>query len=295
MSPSHIGLATLIAVLWGLNFIVSKIGVSLMPPMFFAAWRFAVVVLLLLPWLKPLRGQMGRLVWISLTCGALNFGFTLLGLSMTDNVGPVAVTLQVNVPFMLLLAVFFLNEKIGPLRLIGMLMSFAGVVVVSFDPIAFQDPWAVAAVVVGGCSFGVSVILMRRLDGGHPMQVQAWIATISLPFLMAASLITESGQLESFVSFDTIAIATILYASIGATIIGHGGMFYLLQRYPVTYMVPTMIAPPIIAVFLGIVINNEPMTWKIALGGLMTFGGVSIIQIREALKVKDSKPGEAGV
>ena len=56
-----------------------------------------------------------------------------------------------------------------------------------------------------------------------------------------------------------------------------------------------MIAPPIIAVFLGIVINNEPMTWKIALGGLMTFGGVSIIQVREALKVKDSKPGEAGV
>jgi O-acetylserine/cysteine efflux transporter len=249
----------------------------------------------LLPWLKPLEGQMKRIVWIALTSGAFHFGLVFVGFAMTDNIGPVAVALQINVPFMLLFAVLFLGEKIGPLRIGGMVMAFIGVMIVGFDPVAFQNPWALAAVITGGCMFGVSVILMRRLDGGHPLQVQAWIAVISLPFLAAGSFMFESGQVQSVIDFGWLGIAVILYTSLGATIVGHGGMFVLLQRYPVNFLLPFMMAPPVLGVIFGIWINGEPVTWKLAIGGLMTLVGVGIIQVREALMVKGSKPAEAGV
>ena len=58
---------------------------------------------------------------------------------------------------------------------------------------------------------------------------------------------------------------------------------------------PFMIAPPILGVFFGIVLNDEEITWKIAIGGLMTLVGVGIIQIREARMVPETKPTEAGV
>jgi O-acetylserine/cysteine efflux transporter len=295
MSPKHLGLALLVTLLWGYNFVVTKIGVTALPPVFFAAYRYGLVAIMLLPWLKPLEGQMKQIVWIALTSGAFHFGFIFVGFSMTDNIGPVAVAVQINVPFMLLLAVVFLNEKIGLYRIAGMVMAFIGVMIVGFDPVAFQSPWALAAVITGGCMFGISVILMRQLDGGHPLQVQAWIAVISLPFLAAGTLLFESNQIESVINFGWLGIAVAIYASLGATVIGHGSMFVLLQRYPVTYLMPFMIAPPILGVFFGIVLNDEEITWKIAIGGLMTLVGVGIIQIREARMVPETKPTEAGV
>ncbi|TDI58708.1 MAG: DMT family transporter [Alphaproteobacteria bacterium] len=295
MAPKHLGLALLVTLLWGYNFVVTKVGVTELPPIFFAAYRYALVAVMLLPWLKPLKGQMKRIVWIALTSGAFHFGLIFVGFSMTDSIGPVAVAVQINVPFMLLLAVVFLGEKIGRIRIAGMVMAFIGVMIVGFDPVAFQSPWALAAVVTGGCMFGISVILMRRLDGGHPLQVQAWIAVISLPFLAAGSFMFESGQFASVVDFGWLGIAVVLYASLGATVIGHGSMFVLLQRYPVTYLMPFMIAPPVLGVFFGIVLNDEAITWKIAIGGLMTLVGVGIIQIREARMVAETQPTEAGV
>ena len=295
MAPKHLGLALLVTLLWGYNFVVTKVGVTELPPIFFAAYRYALVAVMLLPWLKLLKGQMKRIVWIALTSGAFHFGLIFVGFSMTDSIGPVAVAVQINVPFMLLLAVVFLGEKIGRIRIAGMVMAFIGVMIVGFDPVAFQSPWALAAVVTGGCMFGISVILMRRLDGGHPLQVQAWIAVISLPFLAAGSFMFESGQFASVVDFGWLGIAVVLYASLGATVIGHGSMFVLLQRYPVTYLMPFMIAPPVLGVFFGIVLNDEAITWKIAIGGLMTLVGVGIIQIREARMVAETQPTEAGV
>ena len=50
-----------------------------------------------------------------------------------------------------------------------------------------------------------------------------------------------------------------------------------------------------LGVIFGILVNNDPITWKIALGSLMTLVGVGIIQIRESLMVKEAQPSEAGV
>ena len=115
------------------------------------------------------------------------------------------------------------------------------------------------------------------------------------PHVMAGSLIFETGQIDALINFGWLGVAVALYTSLGATVIGHGGIFILLQRYPVNFMVPFMIAPPVLGIFFGIVLNDEPITWKIAIGGLMTLLGVGIIQIREALLVKEAKPAEAGV
>jgi len=295
VSPAHLLLAGLIASVWGFNFYISKLGVNHVPPIFFGAYRYILVFVLLLPWLKPLKGQMGRVAAIALTSGALHFGFILLGFQMTEHVGPVAIALQVNIPFMVLLAILLLGEKVGVYRLGGMVLGFAGIMIIGFDPVAFQDPAALAAVITGGLFFGTSIILMRRLDGGHPMQVQAWVAAISLPFLLGASAIVEEGQIQSVIDFGWLGVAVILFTSIGASIIGHGGMFFLLQRYPVTFLVPVLIAPPILGVFFGVWLNDDPITTKIALGGLMTIGGVGIIQVREAVAARRKEIHEAGV
>ena len=294
MTPSHLLLAIVITLLWGFNFVVTKQGVDLMPPVLFAGLRFLVVAILLLPWLKPVKGQMGRMFWIAMTAGALHFGLILLGFSQTSNVGSVAIAVQINIPFMVLLAVIFLGERIGIYRITGMVIAFAGIMIIGFDPQAFEDPWAFAMVCSGACFFAVSIILMRQLDGGHPMQVQAWVALFSAPFLLAISLMIEDGHAGHMLHANLYGWSLVAYTAIGATIIGHGGMFFLLQRYSVTYLVPVMIAPPVLGVLFGIWLNDDPLTLTIVLGGLMTIVGVGIIQVREALVARRQKREQAG-
>ncbi|MBI1181130.1 MAG: EamA family transporter [Alphaproteobacteria bacterium] len=286
MSLRHLLLALVVTLIWGFNVVVTKWGVDAIPPVFFAGLRFLVVAVLLAPWLRPVRGQMGRVVAIGLTSGALHFGLILVGYSLTAHVAPVAVAIQVNIPFMVLLAVLFLGETVGAWRLAGMAIAFAGVMVLGFDPVAFEDPLALVVVCTGACSFAVSVILMRGVRGVEPMQMQAWIAAVSFPALLAMSFLTEGGQVAATRAAGWYGAALVLYTGIGASIIGHGGMFYLLQRYPVTYLVPFMIAPPMLGVFFGIWLHDDPVTAKLAIGGLMTMSGVAIIQVREALRAR---------
>ena len=98
MKPGHLLLAALIASVWGFNFYISKLGVNHVPPIFFGAYRYILVFVLLLPWLKPLKGQMGRVTVIALTSGALHFGFVLIGFNLTEHVGPVATPLPQRRP-----------------------------------------------------------------------------------------------------------------------------------------------------------------------------------------------------
>ncbi len=293
MPLQHGLLALLVSLLWGFNFVVTKAGLGEFPPIYFAMLRFALVAILLAPWLKPMKGQMVRLVWIALTAGALHFGLIFLGFSMTDHVGPVAVAVQVNIPFMLLLAVVFLGERIGIYRLAGMVVAFAGVLIVGLDPDAFNDPWAFAMVCAGACFFAVSVILMRAFEGGHPMQVQAWIALFSAPVLLAGTVVLETDQIARTMDVTWLGVIALIYIAVGSTIIGHGSMFYLLQRYPVSLLIPFMIAPPVLGVLFGIWLYDDPITWKIVVGGLMTLGGVAVIQIREALGARRARTVEA--
>jgi O-acetylserine/cysteine efflux transporter len=293
MSLPHFLLATMVTLVWGLNVVVTKWGVDLIPPVFFAGLRFLLVAMLLVPWLRPVPGQMRRVVWIGLTSGALHFGLILVGYSLTAHAAPVAVALQVNIPFMVLLAVIFLGEKVGPWRIFGMTVAFAGILVLGFDPVAFDDPLALIVVCIGACSFAVSVILMRGISGAHPMQIQAWIAAVSFPALFVVSALLETGQVDALAEAGGTGLAAVAYTGIGASIFGHGGMFYLLQRHPVTVMVPFMIAPPMLGMFFSIWINGDPVTAKLAIGGLMTFSGVAIIQVREALKARRQRTGRS--
>ncbi len=57
---SHIALVVLINALWGFNFVAAKDGTLAFGPLSFVALRFAIVLVLLLPWLRPVPGRMRR-------------------------------------------------------------------------------------------------------------------------------------------------------------------------------------------------------------------------------------------
>src|SRR5262245_52456618 len=65
-----------ITLIWGLNLIVIKIGLREFPPLLFTALRFALLGIVLTPFLRIHRGEMGPLAVAATLIGGLPFALS---------------------------------------------------------------------------------------------------------------------------------------------------------------------------------------------------------------------------
>ena len=94
-------LAALVASLWGLNFVVIDWGMSGIPPLLFAAIRFAVVALAVLVVPRPQTGWrviVGVGLFMSLGQFALLYTSLALGLSPGLAARPSSTAIRINLP-----------------------------------------------------------------------------------------------------------------------------------------------------------------------------------------------------
>ena len=276
----HLALISLATILWGLNLVAGKIGVGEMPPILFAALRMVVLAVILAPWFRLVPGQAMTVFWAALLAGATHFGFFFLGLSLARGVASVAIVVQLITPFSVLLAIFFLGERIGWRRALGIGVAFAGVVLVGFDPEVVDRLDAVFLVIIAALSMAASFLFVRRLVGVNALIIQAWVAMLGAPALLAASFVFETGQIDALTHATARGIGAVLFSALGASLVGHGTMVYLLQRYEVSLVSSFTLLAPVIGIAASVAFLGETISWRIVLGGVMTLGGVAAIHLR---------------
>jgi O-acetylserine/cysteine efflux transporter len=283
-------LLALIAVcaVWGVNFVVAKFsitgspgwvpGFEGSPPLFFAFLRFALLSAVLSPWLMPRPGDMKAMIAIALSMGGLQYALMFLGLQWATPSG-MAITLQMGVPFATLLSVVMLKERLGLPRIAGIVIAFAGIILV------------VARPGIGGLSFGLmlgigaafagalGMILVKRMPL-EPMRMQAWIGLISWPPLLALSLVFEHDQIPRAMAGGWPFMLTVIFTVLLVNVFGHGVFYKMLQRYDATMIAPITLLAPLIGVISGIVITGDPAGWRLYVGGGMALIGVGIIALR---------------
>ena len=277
MSVPHLLLIVLANFAWGFNYIAGKIGAGVFQPLLFTAFRFLFLLLLMLPWLKPAPGYMKPLLRVAFLLGVLHFAMIFIGLNAGGNIASIAITTQLYVPFSAIFASVFLREKISLRSLFSIAVAFAGVMVIGFDPIVFNHLDAILWVAGAAFIMAVATILMRQCPNLGVFRLQACIALVALPSLLLLSSIFESGQIQTLSKVGIIDFWTPLYSAVGASIVGHGIVYYLLGRYPVSIVTPLLLPTPIIATFLGVLFFGDILGWKMIVGGSMTLLGVLML------------------
>ena len=270
-----------ITFIWGVNLIISKVGVNEIPPILFTFLRFAIVTIILIPVLRIHPGQMRTLTIAALLSGALNFALSFAGLRRATNVASVAIITQLGVPFATLLSVAMLGEVVRWRRRTGIALSFLGVIVLGFDP-QIGDRWESVAMLVSAAFFGaLGLIIVKRLQGFTPAELLGWTCLISLPGLLMASLVLEQPNLSDWSVVSWQAWGSLFFAAVVASLIAHTGYFHLVQRYPVTSVAPLTTLSPVFSIALGVLLLGDKLTPRIIIGGLCTLIGVLIITLRE--------------
>ena len=267
--------------IWGLNLIASKIGVGEFPPIFFTAMRFGSLALFLVPMLKIHRGQMTNLFAAAMLSGPAAFALLFAGIFLAEDAATVAVATQMSVPFATLMSVLFLGERIHWRRIMGIVLAFAGIVVISFDPRVFAYWEGLALVVCSSFVSSLGLIFLKRLKGIQPLEVQSWIALAGGSILLVLSLGLESGQMTAVRNATWAGWGALFFTTIMSSLVAHTAWFYLVGRYPVTSLSPLTLLSPLFGIFFGVTLLHDQMTPRMLVGGAVTLIGVLIVVLRE--------------
>lgn len=279
MSIPDLLLVVLVNFAWGFNFIAGKIGAEHFQPLFFTGIRFLFLLLLMSPWLKPPKGAMLPLLRVAFLLGVVHFGMMFLGLDAGGNIASVAITSQLYVPFSALLATIFLKERISPLKLFAIGVALAGVMLIGFDPVVFNHLDAILWVMGAAFAMSVATILMRQCPNLGVFRLQAWIALIATPSLFALSAVFETDHHMILIETQLRDYWAPLYSAVGASIVGHGAVYFLVGKYPVSVVTPLLLLAPILASVFGVFFFGDELGWKLIVGGAMTMFGILLITL----------------
>ena len=282
LPPRDFAFLVFINLIWGLNLIASKIGVSHFPPVFFTALRFSVLGLVLLPFLRWHAGRMQGLMIAAVLSGGLQYALLFMGIRAAPDVGSVAIAQQLGVPFTTLLSILFLGEVVRWRRGLGIALAFAGVAIIAFQPSVYAARTGLALVVASALIGSFGLVAVKRLGSQlKPLELQAWFAVSGLPVLWLLSAWLEDGQRAAVASASLRDWGALLFTALVSSLVAHTGYYWLVRRYPVTSLSPLTTLSPVFGVTFGVLIYGDTLTAQILLGGLLTLIGVTIISVRE--------------
>lgn len=288
-------LLSAVCFVWGLNLVVTRwvVADAGVPPLFFAGLRFAGIALVLVWFLRPIPKNLGTLFLIAMGMGAVHFALLFTGLANAE-ASSVSVVGQLGVPFSTLMSMAFLGEVVGWRRGLGIMLAFAGAILIAVDPQTFQFSFGLIYVVFAALVASGAGILMKRMPSISAMQMQAWIGLFSFAPLFAVSGLIESDQngWGAFIDGGWLVWSATAFAVLGVSVFGHGGFYTLIKKYDISLLSPLTLMTPVWGVVLSIVILGETLTLQLVVGAAISLGGVFVILIRPNKAMPEAALGD---
>jgi len=266
-------LAILVASLWGFNFVVIDWGMGSVPPLLFAAIRFAVVAVpacFFVP-RPPVPFRTVAMVGAFMSLG--QFGLLYLSMHLGMPPGLAALVLQAQVVFTIVIAAVVLRER--PSR-----AQVAGVALGALGRGGHVPAAALVLCVAAGLSWGIGNVVSRasRAPGGLALTV--WSATIvPVPLLALSLLIDGPAAVRSgltHLGWDG-GLSTVYTAGL-CSLVGYAIFNRLLSKYPSGHVVPWVLLAPVVAMAASWALLGEVPGAAEILGAILLVIGVLIAQ-----------------
>ncbi|WOV91466.1 MAG: DMT family transporter [Candidatus Zeuxoniibacter abyssi] len=281
LRPIHFIALLVINAAFGGAYLAGKAGVAHFPPLFFSALRFALVTVLLAPFIRlspGMRKQKTNIMLFCLFMGVGVYSTMYLALHYADGVSVILICTQFSVPVSSFLGIWLLKERPSKKIWFGIWLAFAGVMAAGFD-YAILGYWPASLLILLSATFyaGANALSRRLRNAINVLNLNAWMGLISTPILLAASLLLENGHWESLATADITDWSALLYSAIIVSLIGHVGMFSLLRHYPLSAVMPYYVLTPIFGIIGGILMFDETLSLRFLLCATVALIGVYIV------------------
>ena len=278
MPISHLLLALLVAIIWGINFIFVKFSLEVFSPLLLCALRFILASIPAVFFIKPPAVPFKMVILYGLVVFALQFSLVFIGMNVGMTPGMASIIMQAQVFFSLFFAVFFLGEKPNIGQVVAAVIAFTGIGLVAMHFDTNISLLGFICILAAAAALGVGNLITKKMNRVNMMALVVWGCFVaSIPTLILSLLIEGPDSIVySYHHLTWLSTTSLLYIVFVSTWIGYGVWNWLLSRYSVGVVVPFALLVPVFGLLSSVLILGEPFQlWKLV-AGLLVISGLYI-------------------
>jgi drug/metabolite transporter (DMT)-like permease len=271
--------------IWGSTWLAIKIGLEHLPPFLFAGMRFILATVLLYGFMRvqKIRFPRNRYAWKTMLFlgffQMLDYAFVFWGEQFIDSA--MGAILFGTMPFfVVLLSYFMLKEhNITPIRVIGLMVSFAGVVIIFVRDILDSKnsiPGDVSIILASLCGAIISVYAKK-----HANEINA-VTNTAIQMFMCAILLSSVGLLSEKteqIHFTVTGVSAVVYLGVIGSAVAFVLYMWVIKKVSAVEASIIPVVTPIIAVFLGWLVLDEKLGVNSLVGCGFILIGVYLVNI----------------
>ena len=275
-------LFVLLVFLWGSNWPLMKIGLGFATPLSFVLHRFLISAVVLLPLFIVLRKSIPRdantLLMMTGLCIVFVSAMIAQSIGLVEGSSGIGALLIYTQPlFVFCLAVPLLKEKVTVVKVIGVLLGFAGVVTLFLGRINLFSLHAAVTMLSSAVFWAVATVYYKK----YLSHVDPLITNEMQLLVGSIPLIIWSFTTNSFThSTDATYLWILLCSSTGALAFGNVIWLFLLKHEEATTLSASSLLVPALAMFFGWQLLGESITTESVLGSILTLSGVGLVNLR---------------
>lgn len=278
MKPSDILLAIMVAVIWGLAFVASRVALDEFSPELMTALRFAIAAVPCLFVPRP-RIAWRLLIAISLTLFLGQFLAQAYGIAHGVPVGLASVIVQSQALFTIGFAVIAFRERPTPRQAVGIgiatigLLMICGTVGYDFSVNAF------AVLMISPVSFAIGNLLLRGARAVPMFDLFAWLCLASAVPLFALTLLDNGPgpTWQALAHMSLTGLVCMLVLGGISTSIAYWLWGRLLRDYAAAQVVPFALLVPFVGSAASSIVFGERFG-PLRLAGMVTVvGGIAVM------------------
>lgn len=266
-------------IIGGANFIAVSMSNQELPPLFGATLRFALASLLflLIARFMGLPRATGRSAAGAAVYGILGFGaaYALLYYALVGLPAGTAAVILAAVPLVtLLIAALLGQERLSVRGVVGGALAIGGIVILSLDSFSggLSSSYLIAAILATAVVAASSVVA-KALPDVHPVNMNAiGMGTGTLLLAVSSFAFGESW----FLPRETQTIASISWLVIFGSVALFQLFLYVIKRWTASATVYAVAGMPVVAVALGAIMLDQPITVEVLIGGAMVLAAVYV-------------------
>lgn len=269
--------ALLVAAIWGLNFVVIKVGVETVPPLLLTGLRFlfaALPAIFLVP--RP-RAGWGSLIGFGMTLGVIKFGLLFTAIHAGMPAGLSSLALQLQAFFTILFAALLFRERPLAKQILGGAVALAGIAIIATER-GNAPTGPLAMVVLAAAFWGVANLIAKRSGETNMLSFVVWASLVPpLPLFALSFLFEDPAAIAAFLAAPSwLSIGAVAYLAYPTTILAFALWNRLLSRYPAATVAPFSLLVPVFGLASAALLLNEPLTVIEIAGSGLVFTGLVI-------------------
>ncbi len=277
MSFRDILIAISVPILLGFGFVIAKPTMEYFPPYLLMGMRFTIPALILVWWFPIPKGLFLDLFKVSFIGSTLQYGLTYNGLNIIDASSAVLLV-QLEVPFGILIAFFLLKEIPSIKNIIGLIIAFLGVFILTGAPNLEGKYFGVLLTLSGAFTWSLGAVMAKPLSKKiGAFALMTWLCVFSGPMLILISAIFDGNPIQYILSANFYSWLTVIYLGFFMQPIAYGAWYYVLSNYPVNKVMPVLLLLPMTGLITAIFLLGEEPPKQVFLGGVIIVFGVGMI------------------